>query len=464
MSGKILIVDTLATNRIALKAKLSEAFYDVIQAGTGAEALEMAVAKRPDLILSNARLCDMPGAAMIKSIHARPELADIPVILIFDDASDPDKLTALMAGANEVLIKPLDTPLLLARLRSLLRQRHSDQDLQLHAETACTLGFSEAGQRFQAPGRVALVAPDKTEAVQLKSHLKPLGGHDYITLSTDTAVAMKDNSRPVDIFVLKFGHGSGKEGLRLMAELRAAPETRHCPVIVLPGDCDQAIQATILDMGASDVICGPVKPSELSLRITAQLRRKQNADHLRDQLHDGLKAAVIDPLTGLYNRRYALPYLERMLASSADDGRSFAIMVADIDHFKRFNDRYGHATGDAVLTNVAHELRSNLRKDDMIARIGGEEFLIVAAGYSRKQAAQAANRLCRIIQRMAITPPRQSEPVEVTISIGVAIGQAQPGCSLPSAEALLDQADQALYGAKADGRNTVILSSSRPAA
>jgi two-component system cell cycle response regulator len=464
MSGKILIVDNLATNRIVLKAKLSEAFYDVIQASSGAEALEIAVAKRPDLILSNARLSDMQGAAMTKAIRAHPEMADIPVVLIFDDASDPDKLTALMAGANEVLTKPINEPLLLARLRSLLRQRHSNQDLQLHAGTASALGFSEVGQGFQTPGRVALVAPNKTEAMQLKSNLKPHTGHEYVTLSTDTAASLKDNARPADIFVLKFGRNNSKDGLRLMAELRAAPRTRHCPVIVLPGDCDNAVQATILDMGASDVVCGPVKPSELSLRISAQLRRKQNADQLRDQLHDGLKAAVIDPLTGLYNRRYALPYLERMLTSAARDGRSFAVMVADIDHFKQVNDQYGHAAGDAVLTNVAQELRENLREDDMIARIGGEEFLIVAAGYSRKQAAQAANRLCRIIQRTAITPPRQSEPVQVTISIGVAIGQAQSGTTLPSAEALLDQADQALYGAKADGRNTVILSSSRPAA
>ena len=464
MSGKILIVDNLATNRIVLKAKLSEAFYDVIQAGSGAEALEFAMAKRPDLILSNARLSDMQGAAMIKSIHARPELADIPVVLIFDDASDPDKLTALMAGANEVLTKPINEPLLLARLRSLLRQHHSNQDLKLHAGTANALGFSEAAERFHPPGRVALVAPTKTEAMQLKSYLKPHGGHDYISLSTDTAVAMKDNTRPIDIYVLKLGRNNCKDGLHLMSELRSAPRTRHCPVIVLTGDCDNAVQATILDMGASDVVCGPVKPSELSLRICAQLRRKQCADQLRDQLHDGLKAAVIDPLTGLYNRRYALPYLERMLASTDRDGRSFAVMVADIDYFKQVNDTYGHAAGDAVLKHVAQELRGNLRQDDMIARIGGEEFLIVAAGYSHKQAAQAANRLCRIIQRATITPPRQSEPIHVTISIGVAIGKAQTGTPLPSAEALLDQADQALYGAKADGRNTVILSSSRPAA
>ena len=464
MSGKILIVDDLATNRIVLKVKLSEAFYEVIQAGSGAEALEMAVDQRPDLIVSNARLSDMDGAHLTKALRKIDALADIPVVLIFDSASDPDKLSALIAGANEVLIKPINEPLLLARLRSLLRQHHSTQDLQIHAGTASALGFAEAQHGFETTGRVALVAAQKSDAMQMQAMLSRHSNDTFIPLTTAQAAGHADDSARPDIFVLKFSRKTLKSGLRLMAELRASPSTRHCPVIVLPGECDNSMQATILDMGANDVVCGPVAPSELALRISAQLRGKHHADQMRDQLQDGLKAAVIDPLTGLYNRRYGLPYLERMINSPDHEGRSFAVMVADIDHFKQVNDHYGHATGDIVLEQVAHKLRDNLRKDDMIARIGGEEFLIIAAGYSRKQAAQAATRLCRIIQHMAITPPGQSKPVQVTVSIGVAMGPGQSGGAQASAGALLDQADQALYRAKADGRNTVTLSASRPAA
>ncbi len=309
MSGKILIVDDLATNRIVLKVKLSEAFYEVIQASSGAEALKIAVEKPPDLILSNAHLSDMDGASLTKALRAQAESADIPVVLIFDTASDPDKLPALMAGANEVLIRPVNESMLLARLRSLLRQRHSNQDLQLHVGTACTLGFAEAQQGFQAAGRVALVASRKSDAIGLQAALSPHSSDIFIPLTTAQAAGPPGNRARPDIFVLEFVHSGLKAGLQLMAELRASPKTRHCPVIVLLGECDSSLQATILDMGANDVVCGAVEPSELALRISAQLRNKRQADLMRNQLQDGLKAAVIDPLTGLYNRRYALPYL-----------------------------------------------------------------------------------------------------------------------------------------------------------
>ncbi|MFU8883513.1 MAG: GGDEF domain-containing protein, partial [Rhodobacterales bacterium] len=186
----------------------------------------------------------------------------------------------------------------------------------------------------------------------------------------------------------------------------------------------------------------------------------------------GLRAAVTDPLTGLYNRRYALPHLTRMTEQASRSGRRFAVMLADLDHFKAINDRFGHAAGDAVLVEVAHRLRSNLRAVDLVARIGGEEFLIALPDTDRTEARVAARRLCRIIAQDPFILPGKGQSTSMTVSIGVTMGHSgqpperviDPDCDIAAdpVQQLLLQADKALYGAKACGRNQVTLS--KPAA
>ncbi len=463
MSGRILIVDELATNRILLKVKLSAAYYDVLQAKNGEDALKIVADHQPDLILSSTNLSDIDDTTFIQAVRTQENSATVPVVLILPRDCPEARIAALNAGASDVLTKPLEETLMLARLRSLLRQKHMEHDLKLHAGTAHALGFSETQNVFTPPGRVAVVATHKSEALQLRHNLAAFDNHEYLAISEDDALVPWARTKCPDIFVLKFDGDACDDGLRMMAELRAAPNTRNCPIIVMLPNNIRKIAATVLDMGANDATSSAADPQELTLRIAKQLKHKQHADMMRDQLHVGLQAAVIDQLTGLYNRRYAIPFLERLINSANREGRTFSVMVADLDHFKRINDRYGHAVGDAVLTHVSEVLRSNLRDEDLIARIGGEEFLIVVPDTSHEQARQTADRLCRIIQRTPINIPGQEDPIKVTISIGAAMSQPIANGALPTVERLLDQADRALYGSKAGGRNTVTLDK-RPAA
>lgn len=458
MSGKILIVDELATNRIVLKVKLSAAFYDVFQARSGAEALKMAARHKPDLILASTDLSDFDSNAFVRAVRACDVDDSVPVILILPRDTPEARIGALKAGASEVIPKPIDETLLLARLRSLLRQRHMNHDLKMHTGTANALGFAEAPQGFARPGRITVVARQISDATRLRAALSANSRHEFVAVSSEhTGDTLNGHDHP-DLFVLQIDPEASDESLRLMAELRAAPPARNCPIIAVLPDQIRRMAATVLDLGASDVICGTVDPGELTLRIAAQLESKQNMDQLRAQLHVGLQAAVIDPLTGLYNRRYALPFVENLIRKQRTDEHSFAVMVADLDHFKQVNDKHGHAAGDAVLTRVANILRNNALDDDLVARLGGEEFLIVIPETSRAQAKQAASRLCRIIQRTPIKVPGVSEPIQVTVSIGVAMCQKPANGARMTVDSLLDQADRALYGSKAGGRNTVTLS------
>ncbi|MBL8297514.1 MAG: GGDEF domain-containing protein [Rhodanobacteraceae bacterium] len=159
--------------------------------------------------------------------------------------------------------------------------------------------------------------------------------------------------------------------------------------------------------------------------------------------------ATSDPLTGLYNRRQFQELMEKEILRATRHLRTLCLALVDIDHFKPINDRYGHPAGDEVIRGVAQLLRHNLRADQLVARIGGEEFALVYAEQSLPEAAESAERLRRTIE--ANTFELGGEPTTVTVSIGLA--QWRRGMSALSD--LFRAADEQLYRAKQNGRNRV---------
>jgi diguanylate cyclase (GGDEF)-like protein len=160
---------------------------------------------------------------------------------------------------------------------------------------------------------------------------------------------------------------------------------------------------------------------------------------------------VRDALTGLYNRSYFLDQLSPLAKNVAENGLGLAIMMLDIDHFKEINDTFGHATGDAVLREVADVLRQSARSDDLIARFGGEEFILALPVSTPRRALERAERIRRSLACRRFRT--EDEGVVVTASIGVAF--ADPGRPRTSAS-LISTADLYLYRAKESGRNRVV--------
>ncbi len=155
-----------------------------------------------------------------------------------------------------------------------------------------------------------------------------------------------------------------------------------------------------------------------------------------------------DALTGLYNRRWMEDVLPRQLRRSALQQEPLSLIMLDVDHFKRFNDTYGHQAGDFVLFAVAQVLKARLRPTDLVARYGGEEFTVVLPGTDLKGGIVAAERARQAIGQTKLVMPDQTALPEVTVSLGVA--EFQDGQSLGD---LIEVADQALYRAKHEGRN-----------
>lgn len=454
MGGKILIADDVATNRIVLKVKLGAAFYETLQAASGRETIATARARRPDLILLDVEMPDISGIEVCRALKADPATRDIPVVMVTAFRDMDRKLAALAAGADEVFWKPLDEVVLLARLRSILRAREAAQELGLRQHTYRDLGFAEPAEGFARPATVAIVSRDALTRENWAEELRPYLADRLVAMEPDAALSDAVGGAQPDVFVIGTDLAEPGAGLRLMSELRSRHGTRHAAIcVVLPaGAADTAAMA--LDLGANDLIEADADPAEMALRIRIQVARKRQSDQLRASVEDRLKLAMTDPLTGLHNRRYAMAHLGRVAERAVASGRSFAVMVLDLDRFKAINDTHGHAAGDAVLTDVAARLSGQLRPVDLLARIGGEEFLIALPDTSLRTACAVAERLRRAVGDQLVALPHGRGSVGVTSSIGVAIGNT-PATRAMGVEELLHTADMALLAAKLEGRNQV---------
>ncbi|WP_291736151.1 diguanylate cyclase [Leisingera sp. F5] len=457
MQGTILVIDGVSTNRIMLKVQLAAAYYDVVQAGSLAEVLQAARRHRPDLVLSAMSLPDGSAADVKRELAGDEALGDLPVIAVSDWEGPKARLAALAAGIDDVLQQPVDDVILQARIRSLLRARSSTEELNLQRDASNGFILPLSDRTCAEDLRnasVALVAQDPRTARAWRDRLAGRLPYDLRTHSISDIQGLMQ--APVaDAIIIELTEASAGPGLRLLADLRARAATRKSVVIAVPNPADPHIAAEALDRGAHDVLQSGFDIEELQLRLTTQLQQKARKDRLRDSVRNGLRAAVLDPMTGLYNRRYAKPFLDRVAHSATATGEKFAVMLADLDHFKRINDLYGHPAGDAVLIEAARRMQAVLRPADLLARVGGEEFMAVLPGATEAEAGLAAIALCNAINSTPFQVPGAADPVRITISIGAVMGG---GGNEDSTAALVEKADQALYNAKDAGRNQVTLS------
>jgi diguanylate cyclase (GGDEF)-like protein len=175
-------------------------------------------------------------------------------------------------------------------------------------------------------------------------------------------------------------------------------------------------------------------------------------DHLisvwRQDERDLYEAAQFDSLTGAYTRGFAVAVMQRALSRATDEGKPLAVLMVDLDHFKRINDAHGHARGDLVLKQTTHAIQSTLRAEDIVGRFGGEEFVVLLSGADLQQAMGAAERCRAAVETMEIP----SAPyLSVTASVGVAAFPEHAS----ELDGLLKASDRAMYDAKAKGRNRV---------
>jgi len=238
----------------------------------------------------------------------------------------------------------------------------------------------------------------------------------------------------------------GTSGLELLGAIK---RDHNADVIMITGYVDDHSYEEAISKGASDFVVKPIRYEELVLRVKRVLREKELTRD-RDEMMKELRwQAIPDSLTGIYNSRHFYERLEAEIDRSVRYGRHLSLLLLDVDHFKPFNDTYGHLDGDRVLNRIAEIIQSCLRGVDSAYRYGGEEFTAILPETTAEAAARVAERIRREVEAEDFSPGKDSE-FRVTVSIGST--QYRPREDLKT---FLRRADEAMYLAKGEGRNRV---------
>jgi two-component system cell cycle response regulator len=381
VTSRILVVDDVAANARLLEARLQAEYFDVRMAFNGRDALAIAREERVDLVLLDVMMPDMTGFEVCAALKADPVTAHIPVVIVTSLDQPADRVKGLNSGADDFLTKPVGDTALVARVKSLLRLKMVTDELSLRAAAMQSIGFNSAeifSQTATIAGRVLVVDDRENSARSIRQGLlAPF----VVEITGDSAQA------------LALAEERDFDGLRLCTQIRSIDRLRQTPVLLIV-DADETEMVTrALDLGVNDYIIRPVDANELKPRERTQLRRSLYADRLRTMVSSAVEMAVTDPLTGLYNRRYLDAHLASTVQRAATSGKSVCTLVFDIDHFKAINDEYGHDAGDDVLRTFADRLRQGVRGIDLVARFGGEEFVLVMPETDAAFAESVAERL-----------------------------------------------------------------------
>jgi two-component system cell cycle response regulator len=454
MPGRVLIVDDIAHNIKLLETKLSAEYYDVIAASSGMEALKLAQEQLPDIILLDVMMPEMDGFETCAKLKGNAVTQHIPVIMVTALSDTRDKVRGLEAGADEFISKPIRDLPLFARVRALVRLKTLMDAWRVREETSADLGLFEKSYISEETMKgvdIAFLTEEKVLVQRLQEALEQDQHtiHAFDTLES-FCHALQKNHYDIAVSTLYVG---GKDVLMPCSQIRVKEKNRNIPILLVAEEADEPLLLKALEIGINDYIMRPIDSFELRARVRTQIRRLRYQQSLKENFEKSISLALTDDLTKLYNRRYFNAHLDSLLQQSAEQQKSVVLLVIDIDKFKTINDTYGHDEGDKILADVAARLTQGVRDSDLIARLGGEEFVVVMPDARTGVGLQVAERLRNFMESYPFLLLSGQE-VLVTVSVGLACSNAVKGIGRAS---LLKAADEALYKAKRSGRNRVVV-------
>ncbi|MEI6415972.1 MAG: diguanylate cyclase [Pseudomonadota bacterium] len=292
---------------------------------------------------------------------------------------------------------------------------------------------------------IFLIIDDDPVAIKLLRQILKQEGQVLFATNGLDGLAQARSHHPN--LVLLDGEMPGMDGFEVCAALKADPGTADIPVIFVTAFSDVDHEVKALNVGAVDFISKPISPAVVTLRVRTHLTLQRQADELR-------RISRIDGLTGVANRRWFDELLETEWLRAARAMTPIGLLMIDVDHFKAYNDHYGHTAGDTCLKGVVDAIVSVVRKPpDMVARYGGEEFACLLPGNNLVGTAIVGQRVLEEVRARRLPHAFSGVADHVTVSIGGAI-------LLPDAHlapgALVEAADRHLYRAKAEGRNRLV--------
>lgn len=418
----ILIVDDAPDSLGLLQEIMRQQGYQTFVANTGKRALDIAARVQPDLILLDVMLPDLDGLEICRRLKHQPDTAHIPIIFVSACSETEDIVAGFDIGAVDYIPKPVRMAEVCARVRAQLRFHSSNENQKQQADRLQRVveGMDEGLMLIDAEGRVAYANPSCERYL-------PFGGDELAGRPLAELLALPAAQDYIDYFANTGDPGAG-------ARCRGSRE-------VLLHQRDGTLRA--VDLSLTPML--GVEPLFVAL-IHDITHHKQSETELQ-------RAALLDPLTRIANRRHFDATLEKEWQRAIRSGQALSLLVLDVDHFKGYNDSLGHAAGDQCLQEIADVLQSHaLRPTDLAARYGGEEFVVLLAETDDKGAAALGEAIRAHVEGLAIPNPRATSGI-VTVSIGVATIVPTMFDDLRS---FFIAADRAMYEAKSGGRNSVV--------
>lgn len=287
--------------------------------------------------------------------------------------------------------------------------------------------------------KVLVVDDSTTYCAYLKVLLQRQHYQVVVATTGEQAVDVLCNGHDISMVLLDY-QLPGMSGYDVIRRIRKQYNSTELPIIGISGQIDQQIPAQILKCGANDFMYKGFTVEEFYSRISNMMDLLLSVRALKE-------AAYKDFLTGMPNRQFFYPAADDLITQSETKGTILGLVMMDIDFFKKVNDTHGHSAGDEVLKAVADCIREEVQSDTLMARLGGEEFCLLSQGVSEAELLQRMERLRLLIEEAEVVLPEQT--IKVTLSMGVRMRGHE------SLEDLMEQADQALYAAKDNGRNRI---------
>ena len=454
--SKILIVDDEPLNAKLLAAMIPSDEYDTVRVFSGEEALKIVADLRPDLILMDIMMPDLNGYELTRILKSDPESRDIPIVLVTAFGGTDCEIKGLEAGADEFLNKPVNRTELLARTKSLLSLRQYKEQIKtrtcsINSITSEGKGKNLSENDINLPS-ILIVEDNRIDAKLIQSYLQAEPFQIKIAQDGEEAISCAQQER-IDVILLDLIL-PGINGYKVCSTLKEMEGTQNIQIVAITSLSDLDSKLKSIELGVDDYLVKPVNRHILRTRVKSLIKKKALLDKLCNRYEMAVHSAITDKLTGLYNRRFFDYFLDLEIKRSSRQKTSLALLLIDIDNFKRINDTFGHLFGDNVLNKFGKLLKTKIREIDMAARYGGEEFAVVMSNTGCEEAVKIADRIRQSIQAYSF----DKENFTTTVSIGIALYPLDAN----SLNELIENSDYALYKSKRNGKNRVYVYSTFP--
>lgn len=323
-------------------------------------------------------------------------------------------------------------------------QHSSTTPVVTGSSNASPFSYPRSTDRLVKQAKILVVDDDEATTIVIKKYLESCEFSNIEMLNDSEKALGKIATYSPDLVLLDLM--MPVSGAYILSQIRSDRHLSNIPVLALTSSASEETRSKLLNLGANDFLNKPVIANELFARVRNTLSSKVAYDELKEQSEKLKQDVLSDTLTNTANRRAFDFELNRKMLEWSRQRTHFALMMIDIDHFKKINDTFGHQAGDEALQLIAETIRDGTREIDLVCRIGGEEFAVIMPVNNKLESTRAAERIRKLVESNHIT--LKGQKVHLTISIGVTNTLKGDDPSL-----IYRRCDAALYGSKQSGRN-----------